>query len=51
MPPVGPGEDTFALAFRKESGSLMPTHPLGSLYHVTKFAVEGISESLRYEVA
>jgi NADP-dependent 3-hydroxy acid dehydrogenase YdfG len=24
--------------------------PLGSLYHGTKFAVEGISESLRYEV-
>lgn len=26
------------------------TFPLGSLYHGTKFAVEGISESLRYEV-
>jgi NAD(P)-dependent dehydrogenase (short-subunit alcohol dehydrogenase family) len=26
------------------------TYPLGSLYHGTKFAVEGISESLRYEV-
>jgi short-subunit dehydrogenase len=24
--------------------------PLGSLYHGTKFAVEGISESLRYEI-
>ena len=27
------------------------TFPLGSLYHGTKFAVEGISESLSYEVA
>jgi len=27
------------------------TFPLGSLYHGTKFAVEGISESLNYEVA
>ena len=27
------------------------TFPLGSLYHGTKFAVEGISESLHYEVA
>jgi len=26
------------------------TFPLGSLYHGTKFAVEGISESLRYEM-
>ena len=26
------------------------TFPLGSLYHGTKFAVEGISESLRYEI-
>jgi short-subunit dehydrogenase len=26
------------------------TFPLGSLYHGTKFAVDGISESLRYEV-
>ncbi len=26
------------------------TFPLGSLYHGTKFAVEGISESLQYEV-
>ena len=26
------------------------TFPLGSLYHGTKFAVEGLSESLRYEV-
>lgn len=26
------------------------TFPLGSLYHGTKFTVEGISESLRYEV-
>jgi short-subunit dehydrogenase len=26
------------------------TFPLGSLYHGTKFAVEGISESMRYEV-
>lgn len=26
------------------------TFPLGSLYHGTKFAVEGISEALRYEV-
>jgi short-subunit dehydrogenase len=26
------------------------TFPLGSLYHGTKFSVEGISESLRYEV-
>jgi short-subunit dehydrogenase len=26
------------------------TFPLGTLYHGTKFAVEGISESLRYEV-
>lgn len=26
------------------------TFPLGSLYHGTKFAVEGISESLSYEV-
>lgn len=26
------------------------TFPLGSLYHGTKFAVEGITESLRYEV-
>lgn len=26
------------------------TFPLGALYHGTKFAVEGISESLRYEV-
>ena len=26
------------------------TFPLGSLYHGTKFAVEGISESLRFEV-
>lgn len=26
------------------------TFPLGSLYHGTKFAVEGISESLKYEV-
>jgi NAD(P)-dependent dehydrogenase (short-subunit alcohol dehydrogenase family) len=26
------------------------TYPLGSLYHGTKFAVEGISEALRYEV-
>jgi short-subunit dehydrogenase len=26
------------------------TFPLGSLYHGTKFAVEGISESLNYEV-
>jgi NADP-dependent 3-hydroxy acid dehydrogenase YdfG len=26
------------------------TYPLGSLYHGTKFAVEGISESLHYEV-
>ncbi len=26
------------------------TFPLGSLYHGTKFAVEGISESIRYEV-
>jgi NAD(P)-dependent dehydrogenase (short-subunit alcohol dehydrogenase family) len=26
------------------------TFPLGSLYHGTKFAVEGISESLRYEL-
>ena len=26
------------------------TFPLGSLYHGTKFAVEGISESLHYEV-
>ena len=25
--------------------------PLGALYHGTKFAVEGISESLKYEVA
>lgn len=25
--------------------------PLGTLYHGTKFAVEGISESLNYEVA
>jgi len=27
------------------------TFPLGSLYHGTKFAVEGISESLHYEVS
>ncbi|WP_426278628.1 SDR family oxidoreductase [Chryseobacterium sp. S-02] len=27
------------------------TFPMGSLYHGTKFAVEGISESLNYEVA
>lgn len=27
------------------------TFPLGSLYHGTKFAVEGISESLHYELA
>ena len=27
------------------------TFPMGSLYHGTKFAVEGISESLSYEVA
>jgi len=27
------------------------TFPLGALYHGTKYAVEGISESLRYEVA
>ena len=27
------------------------TFPLGSLYHGTKFAVEGISESLHYEMA
>ena len=27
------------------------TFPLGALYHGTKFAVEGISESLHYEVA
>lgn len=27
------------------------TFPLGALYHGTKFAVEGISESLQYEVA
>ena len=27
------------------------TYPLGSLYHGTKFAVEGISESLHYEMA
>lgn len=27
------------------------TFPLGSLYHGTKFAVEGISESLQYELA
>jgi len=27
------------------------TFPLGALYHGTKFAVEGISESLRYEAA
>ena len=26
------------------------TFPLGALYHGTKFAVEGISESLKYEV-
>ncbi|MDQ0065742.1 SDR family oxidoreductase [Chryseobacterium lathyri] len=27
------------------------TFPMGSLYHGTKFAIEGISESLNYEVA
>lgn len=27
------------------------TFPMGSLYHGTKFAVEGISESLNYEIA
>ena len=27
------------------------TFPLGSLYHGTKFAVEGLSESLQYELA
>ncbi|MEM9540045.1 MAG: SDR family oxidoreductase [Cyanobacteria bacterium P01_E01_bin.42] len=27
------------------------TYPLGSLYHGTKFAVEGISEALQYELA
>lgn len=27
------------------------SHPLGSLYHGTKYAVEGISESLSYEVS
>ena len=45
--------------FRKNKGGLIInvssmggkiTFPLGSLYHGTKFAVEGISESLRYEV-
>ncbi len=45
--------------FRKNKGGIIInissmggkiTFPLGSLYHGTKFAVEGISESLRYEV-
>ncbi|MBU3676714.1 MAG: SDR family oxidoreductase [Chitinophagaceae bacterium] len=45
--------------FRKNKGGIIMnvssmggkmTFPLGSLYHGTKFAVEGISESLRYEV-
>jgi len=45
--------------FRKNNGGIIinvssmggkMTFPLGSLYHGTKFAVEGISESLRFEV-
>lgn len=45
--------------FREQKGGIIinvssmggkMTFPLGSLYHGTKFAVEGISESLRYEV-
>lgn len=45
--------------FRKNKGGVIInissmggkiTFPLGSLYHGTKFAVEGITESLRYEV-
>jgi NADP-dependent 3-hydroxy acid dehydrogenase YdfG len=49
LPHFRKNKDGIIINISSVGGKL--TFPLGSLYHGTKFAVEGISESLSYEVA
>lgn len=44
-------ENRSGLFINVSSNAGKITYPLSSLYHSTKFAVEGFSESLRYEMA